>query len=296
MTTVLVLLFLIVMAAVTMAGLWWNSRQTVPAVFAAVIREPAAAQQQVPTMATALEWVGDRRPANAGNSLRRLLSYAGYRAASAISIFQGIKYVATIALAGFGIVVSLATGGDALLSAGALGALGFLAPDRIVKFLAERRRKRLRNALPAAMDLLVLSIEAGQSLDTALMETARGIRNTYPELAQELNTLTGDLRANTSRTDSLRLFHERTGEPELKKVAALLTDTDRFGTSLGPAMRNHSRYLRQRARQKAQETARKVGVKLIFPVFFLIFPSVILVTLGPAVIMVSRQMKVYMSL
>jgi len=297
MTTVLVLLFLVVMAAVTMAGLWWNTRQTVSvSTGAAVMREPAAAQQQVPTMATALEWVGDRRPANAGNSLRRLLSFAGYRAPSAVSIFQGIKYVATIALAGFGIVVSLASGGDALLSAGALGALGFLAPDRILKFLAERRRKRLRSALPAAMDLLVLSIEAGQSLDTALMETARGIRNTYPELAQELNTLTGDLRANTSRSESLRLFHERTGEPELKKVAALLTDTDRFGTSLGPAMRNHSRYLRQRSRQKSQEIARKVGVKLIFPVFFLIFPSVILVTLGPAVIMVSRQMKVYMAL
>ena len=139
-------------------------------------------------------------------------------------------------------------------------------------------------------------MEAGQSLDMALAETARGLRNSHPEIATELIQLNGDLRANTSRADALRLFAERTGEPELKKLSNLLSDTDRFGTSLGPALRSHSRYLRIRIRQQSQEAARKVGVKLIFPVFFLIFPSVILVTLGPAVIMVSKQMKEYMAL
>jgi tight adherence protein C len=100
-----------------------------------------------------------------------------------------------------------------------------------------------------------------------------------------------DLRTSTSRADSLRALADRNGEPELKKLSSLFIDTDRFGTSLAPALRNHARYLRIRLRQQAQEAARKVGVKLIFPVFFLIFPSVILVTLGPAVMLIMTQMK-----
>jgi tight adherence protein C len=89
----------------------------------------------------------------------------------------------------------------------------------------------------------------------------------------------------------LRNFSRRTREPEIQKFASLLIDTDRFGSSLAPALRVHARYLRTRFRQSAQERARKVGVKLIFPVFFLIFPSVILVTLGPAVLLLYTQMK-----
>ena len=100
-----------------------------------------------------------------------------------------------------------------------------------------------------------------------------------------------ELLANTTRADALRNFVARSRDMEMRKFANLLIDTDRFGTSLGPALKTHARYLRIRFRQIAQEKARKVGVKLIFPVFFLIFPSVILVTLGPAVILIFTQMK-----
>jgi len=100
-----------------------------------------------------------------------------------------------------------------------------------------------------------------------------------------------ELKANTSRAEALRNFSVRSNDMELRKFANLLIDTDRFGTSVGPALKTHARYLRIRFRQIAQEKARKVGVKLIFPVFFLIFPSVILVTLGPALILLYAQMK-----
>jgi tight adherence protein C len=294
MAQLLILIFLVVLAATTMIGIWWNSRQSATA--GAPLAEGEG--QSAPRVAAALQWVGDVRPTRGakGDSARRLLAAAGYRSGAAPSIYQGVKYVGAAALAVAGFLSGALAGGDSFIGAVALGGLGFFLPDRVLKFLADRRKRRLRTALPAAMDLLVLSIEAGQSLDMALMETARGIRNTYPELAQEFNTLTGDLRANTSRADSLRLFYERSGEPELKKVSALLTDTDRFGNSLGPALRNHAKYLRLRMRQQAQEAARKVGVKLIFPVFFLIFPSVLLVTLGPAVIMVTKQMKAFLAM
>ena len=104
-----------------------------------------------------------------------------------------------------------------------------------------------------------------------------------------------ELKANTTRADALRNFAARSRDAEMRKFANLLIDTDRFGTSLGPALKTHARYLRIRFRQMAQEKARKVGVKLIFPVFFLIFPSVILVTLGPAVLLLMTQMKSMMS-
>jgi len=100
-----------------------------------------------------------------------------------------------------------------------------------------------------------------------------------------------ELRTGSSRADSFRALGARNKEPELRKLANLLVDSDRFGVSIGPALRSHAKYLRTRFRQQAQEKARKVGVKLIFPVFFLIFPSVLLVTLGPACIMMFQQLK-----
>jgi len=99
-----------------------------------------------------------------------------------------------------------------------------------------------------------------------------------------------ELRTDISRADALRNFGERSGDQEVRKFCNLLIDTDRFGTSVGPALKTHARYLRIRYRQLAQERARKVGVKLIFPIFFLIFPSVLLVTLGPAVIQLMGQL------
>ena len=166
-----------------------------------------------------------------------------------------------------------------------------MLPDRILERLARRRVARLRRGLPAALDLLVLAVEAGQGLDAAILETSRGLRVSYPDLAAEFTQLQLELKANTTRADALRNFVDRSGDLELRKFANLLIDTDRFGTSLGPALKTHARYLRIRFRQLAQEKARKVGVKLIFPVFFLIFPSVILVTLGPAVILIFTSMQ-----
>jgi tight adherence protein C len=171
------------------------------------------------------------------------------------------------------------------------GAFGFMLPDRVLERLAARRASQLRRGLPAAIDLMVLAVEAGQSLDAAILEASRGLRVTHPALASEFTQLHLELRANPSRVEALQNFAARGRDLELRKFTNLLMDTDRFGTSLGPALRTHARYLRTRFRQSAQERARKVGVKLIFPVFFLIFPSVILVTLGPAVILLYGQMQ-----
>jgi tight adherence protein C len=240
--------------------------------------------------------IGEAMPgANAAASQARAqLVVAGYRWPSAVPTFLGIKIGSALLLgiAGTGAAVTFGSGlSSAFLPAICGLGFGYLVPDRVLDRLARRRLDRLRRALPAALDLLVLAVEAGQGLDAAILDTSRGLRNTHPELSAEFTQLQLELKANTTRSEALKNFAARCKDLEIRKFVNLLIDTDRFGTSLGPALKTHARYLRIRFRQTAQEKARKVGVKLIFPVFFLIFPSVILVTLGPAVILIFTQMK-----
>jgi len=221
------------------------------------------------------------------------LSSAGFRWPAAGSVFLGIKCGMALMLGTAAAWAGVTFQSDrSILFLPVLAGMGFgyLLPDRVLERLAARRVGQLRRGLPAAIDLMVLAVEAGQSLDAAILEASRGLRVTHPDLASEFTQLHLELRANPSRVEALQNFAARGRDMEVKKFTGLLMDTDRFGTSLGPALRTHARYLRTRFRQAAQERARKVGVKLIFPVFFLIFPSVILVTLGPAVILLYTQM------
>jgi len=240
--------------------------------------------------------IGENFPAakNEKNPHRLSLISAGYRWGSALPVYYGIKCGTALFAAGlFGIVALLYNGepSASLVPMGCGLGLGFLLPDRILLSRIRARSLRLRHGILPALDLIVLALEAGQSLDPAIADASRGLKRTYPELSAELAQLYLELRTGNSRADSFRSFGARNKEPELRKLANLLIDGDRFGTSLGPALRSHAKYLRARFRQQAQEKARKVGVKLIFPVFFLIFPSVLLVTLGPACIMMYQQLK-----
>jgi len=257
------------------------NQQDLPAAQAAIVDGFRALGDSLPLP-------GDR------NAFRSQLIMAGYRWPAAVSIFLGLKAASAImfGIAGGWLAVinevdTFAVGVAVFCGVG----FGYLIPDRVLDRMGVARIGRLRRALPAALDLLVLAVEAGQGLDAAILDTSRGLRSTHPELASEFTLLHLELKANTSRADALRNFATRSHDAELRKFANLLIDTDRFGTSVGPALKTHARYLRIRFRQIAQEKARKVGIKLIFPVFFLIFPSVILVTLGPALILLFTQMK-----
>lgn len=300
-TGLLISLFLFVMAAVTAAGYVFvlRPREADRGDAGIPVQLTAPTSGRAPWQAVIIDMfrlMGEAMPGSRdeGSELRQRLIAAGYRWPSAFSVFYGIKCALALAMA-------VATGWVATQMKGdALGALvpivcgvgfGYVAPDILLGYVAKSRAGRLRRGLPAALDLMVLGIEAGQAMDQAILDTSRGLRNTHFDLAQEFTRLHLELRASSSRADSLRAFAQRNQEPELRKIANLLIDADRFGTGLGPALRSHAKYLRIRFRQGAQERARKIGVKLIFPVFFLIFPSVILVTLGPALIMVSNNLK-----
>ena len=240
--------------------------------------------------------IGDRFPGTRKeeNPYRKRLQMAGYRWPSAISVFYGIKCGSTLLFAALFGMIAVFTG-DAfnipLLPMFCGAGLGFLLPDRILDWRARSRVGRLRTGLPAALDLMILGIESGQSLDYTIADTSRALRLTHPDLSAELAGLQVELRAGHSRTDAFRNFAERNKEAEIRKLCTVFVDADRFGTTLAPALRTHAKYLRTRFRQQSQEAARKVGVKLIFPVFFLIFPSVLLVTLGPACMMMYQQLK-----
>jgi tight adherence protein C len=296
-------LFLFVLAAVSAVGNVFILRPSRNDAGTVQVPLPSALEQRdMPGAQAAVtdvfRLIGEAMPGGGEQAIaaRQKLMIAGYRWPSAVSVFLGIKYASAVMLAATGVWAMMTFRPEADLLQMILPAIcgigfGFLLPDRVLDRLATRRVERLRRGLPAALDLMVLAIEAGQGLDAAILDTSRGLRTTHPDLAAEFTQLQLELRANTSRAEALRNFAERSKDMELRKFTNLLIDTDRFGTSLGPALKTHARYLRIRFRQIAQEKARKVGVKLIFPVFFLIFPSVILVTLGPAVILIFTQMQ-----
>lgn len=287
-------LFLFVLTAVTAAGYIFVLRPARTESAPLALEQHALPPSQAAIM-DLLRLLGEVVPVRGGQEeVRRQLMAAGYRWPTALHIFLGIKAASALLLCIAGAWAAIAQNGSLSTAPGASFAgfgLGYLLPDTILRRLVAARGARVRRALPAALDLLVLAIEAGQGLDAAVADTARGLRVTHPDLASEFTQLHLELRTTTTREEALRNLADRSRDPEMRKFTSLLIDTDRFGTSLAPALKTHSRYLRIRFRQNAQERARKVAVKLIFPVFFLIFPSVILVTLGPAVIQLMTQLN-----
>lgn len=170
------------------------------------------------------------------------------------------------------------------------GAAGYFGPMLYVERLVDQRREELRYSLPDALDLMVVSVEAGLGLDQAIQYVARELTVTHKDLSEELGLLHLEMRAGKRRADALRNLADRTGEQELKKLVAILIQTDKFGTSMAESLRVHSDFLRVRRRQQAEERAGKVGVKLVFPIFFFIMPAMLLVAAGPGLLQVFKYL------
>jgi tight adherence protein C len=142
----------------------------------------------------------------------------------------------------------------------------------------------LQLSLADALDLLVVSVEAGLGLDQAMMRVGEELEFAYPELAQELRLVNLELRAGKGRVEALRNLGERTGVEDLASLCTMLIQTDKFGTSVAQSLRVHSDTLRTKRRQRAEEAAAKTGVKMVFPLVLCIFPAIWVVTIGPAAI------------
>ena len=167
---------------------------------------------------------------------------------------------------------------------------GWVLPRFFLEKKVAKRQEILRLSLPDALDLMVVSVEAGLGLDQAIQHVARELHPSHPDLSEEMSLVTLEMRAGKRRSEALRNFAERTGEAEIRKLVAILVQNDRFGTSMGESLRTHSDFMRMRRRQEAEERAGKVGVKLVFPIFFFILPSMLVVAAGPGILQVFKYL------
>jgi tight adherence protein C len=219
---------------------------------------------------------------------RALLIQAGYRDPAHVNYYFGAR-IAMAAL-GFGLVLLITH--DQLnlpLLIGVTG-LGFILPRFMLKRKIKERQQRIRLALPDALDLTVICVEAGLALDHALMRVGQDLHHAHPDLSEEFHLVNLEMRAGKPRAEALRNLVDRTGVDDIRSLVGTLIQTDRFGTSVAQALRVHSDSLRTERRQRAEEQAAKTTIKMVPPLVIFVLPSIIFVTIGPAVISLIRQL------
>jgi tight adherence protein C len=212
---------------------------------------------------------------------RLWLIQAGYRNAQHVTIYRGLRVL--FAVLAF-LSVFIVTGFNSPMLLLGLTAFGFFIPRFLLKRKLQERQRRLRLGLPDALDLTVICVEAGLSLDQAMMRVGEDLRTAHPELSGEFHLFDLETRAGKPRVEALRNLAERTGVDDIRALVGTLIQTDRFGTSVAQALRVHSDSLRTERRQRAEEQAAKTTVKMIIPLVLFVMPSLIFVTVGPAVI------------
>jgi tight adherence protein C len=237
--------------------------------------------------------LGSRVPSSTAEvaNLRTELARAGYRSDTAVPVFYGLRIITTLVMLALSLLLQKSMPDNppmkmALLLFGT--ATGWILPRFLFEKKVAKRQEILRLSLPDALDLLVVSVEAGLGLDQAIQHVSHELALSHPELSEELSLVTLEMRAGSRRSEALRNLAERTGETEIKKLVAILVQNDRFGTSMGESLRSHSDFLRTRRRQDAEERAGKVGVKLVFPIFFFILPSMLVVAAGPGLLQLFK--------
>lgn len=241
-----------------------------------------------------LEPIGNLLPVSPQDTLatKQEMIAAGIRSRSAVAVFYGTKIVLVVGL----VIVALVFRGrvnNHILSfvlPVASGGLGYSLPGIVLRRMTKRRQEKIRFALPDVLDLMVICCEAGCGLDQAIVNVSRELKAVHPAVAEELSFVNMEIMAGKGRADALRNFGRRTGEDEVKKLTAILIQTDRFGTSVSEALRTQSDFLRVRRRQEAEERAGKVGVKLVFPIFFFCLPSLLVVTAGPGMLQLFQNL------
>jgi tight adherence protein C len=214
--------------------------------------------------------------------LRQRLITAGYRNRDALIVFLGIRI--GVALAAFGLLMVPIFWRPNLLLALVASGVGYVLPGMVLARKAKRRQHRIRLGLPDALDLLVVSVEAGLGLDQAIQRVGAELAFAHPDLCDELRLINLELRAGKPRPEALHNFAERTGLDDIRGLVTMLVQTDKFGTSVAQSLRVHSDTVRTKRRQRAEEAAAKIGVKMVFPLVLCIFPAIYVVTLGPAAI------------
>ena len=212
---------------------------------------------------------------------------AGIRTPGAALVFLGAKAASAVLCGAGWVALNFALArpiGSIVLSGGIAAAVGFYLPTLWLFLKGEGRRAQIQSSLPDALDLLVVCVEAGLGLNAAIDRVGREIALASPALSDELNLVGQEIRTGLTRADALRRLARRTGVEDLYALTAMLIQADKLGTSIAQSLRAHAESMRTKRRQRAEQAARKAGIKLAFPLVFLIFPALMIVILGPAAI------------
>jgi tight adherence protein C len=218
--------------------------------------------------------------------LRRRMARAGYRNPMAPLYYS----IAEIGVPAILLLLCLYLLGptQGLILGMLIALLGYMLPSFWLSRQVAKRRKSIANGLPDALDLLIVCVEAGMGLDQAISKAAEELAVSHPALSEELVIITTEIRAGKPRMEAFRNFAERTKVDDVRQLVSMLVQTDRFGTSIAQALRTQAEVSRTKRRQRAEERAAKIGVKLVFPLVFFLFPAMYVVILGPAVIRFVR--------
>jgi tight adherence protein C len=229
------------------------------------------------------------------SALRRRFANAGMRSETAPAIYFAAKTLLALVLPALALLgMTLFAGPDAqkflLMATLSMAALGFYLPNVVLNRLIEQRRRSLFEDLPDALDLMTVCVEAGLGLDAAMQRVAEEIGVKSHALKEELELVLLELRAGAGRDKALRNLALRTGVEDIDTLTSMLIQADRFGTSVGDSLRVFIDTLRTKRRLRAEEQAAKIALKLLFPLMFCIFPTLIMVLIGPAAMQVVRQL------
>ena len=230
--------------------------------------------------------------------MQKRLVKAGIRNPNALKMLYGAKVVLGVAMPV--VMAALVYGSSAeptnkVMAVLASAAMGFFGPNEYINIAVRRRQKQISRALPNALDLMVVCVESGLGLDQAILQVAKELDQAHPEISEEFAFVNLELKAGKRRNEALKNLADRSGVDDLKKLVAVLIQADRFGTGVAQSLRAHSDYMRVQARQIAEEKAAKLGVKLVFPIFFCILPSLFIVTVGPVAVTIVRELLPMMS-
>jgi len=218
---------------------------------------------------------------------RKWLIQAGFRNVMDVNYYFGARVL--MGAVGFVLVAGLSGFNNLPMLIG-VTALGFILPRFILKRMIRDRQNRIRLGLPDALDLTVICVEAGLALDQALSRVGQDLHHAHPDLSDEFHLVNLEMRAGKPRAEALRNLVDRTGVDDIRSLVGTLIQTDRFGTSVAQALRVHSDSLRTERRQRAEEQAAKTTIKMVPPLVIFVLPSIIFVTIGPAVISLIRQL------
>jgi tight adherence protein C len=214
--------------------------------------------------------------------VQKRMAGAGYHGLGPAVAFTAIRFGLPAVLGGGALL--LTHGPLKLVMALLMGVLGYIVPGFVLSRLIAKRQKVIQNGLPDALDLFIVCLEAGSSLDQAILKTSQDLDVPYPPLAEELRMITTEMRAGKPRLEAFKNFAGRTAVDDVRALVSMLVQADRFGTSISLALRTHADTARTKRRQRAEERAQKIGVKLVFPLAFCLFPAFYVVTLGSAVV------------